>query len=94
MIPRLLCWLLAVLPLADGFVSPLKVSCKRQSNLGLRMAADEDESYLSWLTHKVDRARRPKFVSIARARLQKDFAVLLMRSSYQVKSANEHVIVW
>eukprot|EP00903_Cladosiphon_okamuranus_P009698 g9226.t1 len=49
------------------------------------MGADTDDgSYLSWLAGKVDRARRPAFVSLARARMQRDFAVLLMRTSYQV----------
>ena len=49
------------------------------------MAADvDDEGYLSWLSKKVERAQRPPFVKIARARLTRDFAVLLMRSSYQV----------
>lgn len=49
------------------------------------MAADQDdEGYLTWLSKKVERAQRPPFVKIARARLTRDFAVLLMRTSYQV----------
>ena len=52
--------------------------------MGVDSSGNDEGSYLSWLAGKVDRARRPAFVSIARARLQRDFAVLLMRTSYQV----------
>ncbi|CAM9397113.1 unnamed protein product [Scytosiphon promiscuus] len=82
----LLCGMLALLALADGFVAPVSVASntasKSQRGQALNMNA-EDEGYVSWLTHKVERARRPPFVKIARPRLQRDFAVLLMRSSYQ-----------
>lgn len=97
MIPKPLCCLLAVLALADGFMAPLRVKCKaRQIGGGpTRMGADvPEEPYLTWLTKKVDRARRPKFVSIARARMQKDFAVLLMRSSYQVQAQRKSEYGW
>lgn len=87
MLTLLLPWcLLAVLSLTDGFVSvfqsPVKssVRCGRGS---AKMAAEE--GYLSWLSKKVERAQRPPFVKIARARLTRDFAVLLMRTSYQVR---------
>lgn len=98
--PYMLCSMLVLLALADGFmVAPIKLltsssgswrSCCRQRSHGrvltTRMVQNDDDSYISWLTHKVERARRPPFVKIARARLQRDFAVLLMRSSYQVRS--------
>lgn len=58
------------------------------------MAADvDDEGYVSWLSKKVERAQRPPFVKIARARLTRDFAVLLMRSSYQVCCSEASVLV-
>lgn len=87
------CGLLALVALADGFVAPLRSSRTGTHGAGLQMGADdgsnnEEGSYLSWLAGKVDRARRPAFVNIARARLQRDFAVLLMRTSYQVCERN------
>lgn len=86
----LLCGMLVLLALADGFVAPVSLASSSASNSqrgrALNMNA-EDEGYVSWLTHKVERARRPPFVKIARPRLQRDFAVLLMRSSYQVTKA-------
>ncbi|CAM9280967.1 unnamed protein product [Pylaiella littoralis] len=89
--PYVLCGMLALLAIADGFmVAPIKLltssssSSSSRSRCRLRMdSGQDDEGYISWLTHKVERARRPPFVKIARARLQRDFAVLLMRSSYQ-----------
>lgn len=83
------CGMLALAALADGFMAPLRSSCRVNHGVGLKMGADsssgnDEGSYLSWLAGKVDRARRPAFVTIARARLQRDFAVLLMRTSYQV----------
>lgn len=83
------CGLLALVSLTDGFMAQLSGSCRvKNPEVGLKMGADsgssDEGSYLSWLAGKVDRARRPAFVKIARARLQRDFAVLLMRSSYQV----------
>ncbi len=98
MIPKLLCCLLAVLALADGFVAPLRVKCnawqigRGPTLMGLDVPGDEP--YMTWLTKKVDRARRPKFVSIARARMQRDFAVLLMRSSYQVQAQRRSEYGW
>ncbi|CAN0529117.1 unnamed protein product, partial [Ectocarpus sp. 12 AP-2014] len=80
------CRLLALFALAfassAGFVVPPPCHSKRGRG-HMMMASDQQEGYVSWLTQKIERARRPPFVKIARARLQRDFAVLLMRSSYQ-----------
>ncbi|CAM9650230.1 unnamed protein product [Ectocarpus sp. 6 AP-2014] len=82
------CRLLALFALAfassAGFMVPVPPTCHSKRGRGHMMtASDQQEGYVSWLTQKIERARRPPFVKIARARLQRDFAVLLMRSSYQ-----------
>lgn len=87
MTASLLYVVLALSALADGFVVPLSLAANSASKSERGQALNmntQDEGYVSWLTHKVERARRPPFVKIARPRLQRDFAVLLMRSSYQV----------
>lgn len=61
--------------------------CFVPQHSGLSCGTIMNDRYVSWLTQKIERARRPPFVKIARARLQRDFAVLLMRSSYQVRDA-------
>lgn len=77
----------ALVSLADGFTVPFSLATRpRVRNRQGRASMAAEEGYLSWLATKVDRARRPPFVKIARARLTRDFAVLLMRSSYQVRA--------
>ncbi|CAM9135963.1 unnamed protein product [Ascophyllum nodosum] len=43
-----------------------------------------EEGYLTWLSKRIERSQRPPFIKIPRAKMTRDFAVLLMRSSYQV----------
>lgn len=95
MITALVCGLLALVALADGFMAPLRSPSRGNHDIGLKMGAESngEGSYVSWLAGKVERARRPAFVKIARARLQRDFAVLLMRSSYQVREQKKSCIV-
>ncbi|KAG5188561.1 hypothetical protein JKP88DRAFT_262272 [Tribonema minus] len=62
-------------------------SAKRRHGGCWHMSADEiddGQSYLSWVGRKLELSRRPPPVMIPRARIQRDFAVLLMRSSYAV----------
>lgn len=57
-------------------------------------AADE-QGYLSWLSDKIEKYNRLPPVQIRRARLNRDFAVLLMRSSYQVNmTVMKNIHVW
>lgn len=44
----------------------------------------DEQGYLVWLSRKIERSQRPPPVKIRRAGLSKNFAVLLMRTSYQV----------
>lgn len=82
-----------LLGLADGFTVPfkakftpfLKDKARHGRGYSTKMAAQDEEGYLTWLSKKVERAQRPRFIQFARARLTKDFAVLLMRTSYQVR---------
>lgn len=76
---------IAFFSLADGFATNLRFPSRARVRYGqnnLEMAADE--GYLNWLSKKVQRAQRPPYVKIRRPTLSRDFAVLLMRSSYQV----------
>ena len=98
MLTLLVLWsLLALISTTDGFMATKIPRVELRSRRGqgsARMAADlDDEGYLSWLSKKVERAQRPPFVKIARARLTRDFAVLLMRSSYQVRCSEVSVCI-
>ncbi|CAM9535452.1 unnamed protein product [Choristocarpus tenellus] len=56
-----------------------------RTSCGISMrSAQEEPTYLDWLSRKIELSRRPEPVKINRPRLIRDFAVLLMRSSYQV----------
>lgn len=76
--------LLIVLPLTDGFItrSGLAIEQKPRHRRGcVRMVG---EGYMTWLSKQIELAQRPPFVKFTRARITRDFAVLLMRTSYQV----------
>lgn len=85
---------LTLLHVADGFtinVSPTATPPNRgvENSYAIKMTVAQDggqggSSYLTWLSSKVEKSRRPQVVKFRRPRLTRDFAVLLMRSSYQV----------
>lgn len=47
---------------------------------------DQDTKYFDWLARQVELKTRPKPYQNVRLPMDKDLAVLLMRSSYQVSS--------
>ncbi|CAM9178448.1 unnamed protein product [Discosporangium mesarthrocarpum] len=66
-----------------GVVSkPDLASCPKCHGTSMR-AAGEGSTYLDLLARKIELSRRPEAIKIPRPRLIRDFAVLLMRSSYQ-----------
>lgn len=75
----------ALFSLVDGFTTTLSFHSRARVHHGqgnVEMTAEE--GYLNWLSKKVQKAQRPPYVKISRPKLSRDFAVLLMRSSYQV----------
>jgi hypothetical protein len=77
----LLLLLLVLRKAANAFVGTLKIEYHSKSDLAchkhrssLKMSADgpdEGQSYLSWITRKLELAQRPPAVKIPRARLER-----------------------
>lgn len=76
--------LLVILPLTDGFITRSRLAIEQRPRHRRGCVRMVGEGYMTWLAKRIELAQRPPFVKFTRARITRDFAVLLMRTSYQV----------